>query len=239
MLVNLLTRVQVNLKQFIGNNNMLKKQLMSLLGLTLIMLSGCSSTAEPQKKVAPQLNNQAGVVITSDELAELKASAKQWQQAKAGVERLLVIEQDLKLLIKQLTSVAQEQQSAAAAQKSEGKIAKNSSLNPEPITPPAPIQPTKAQPIKVQPLFALQVASVTDQTRLPQSFAKIKATAPTIFSGKVAANVESVNVNGTTFYRLKLGAYIKQENAAKDCNKLMQYQVMCIVSHYTEQSLKM
>ncbi|AQQ00500.1 hypothetical protein B0W48_12235 [Pseudoalteromonas aliena] len=227
-----------------GNNNMLKKQLMSLLGLTLIMLSGCSSTAEPQKKVAPQLNNQAGVVITSDELAELKASVKQWQQAKAGVERLLVIEQDLKLLIKQLTSVAQEQQSAAAAQKSESKIAKNSSLNPEPIAPPAPIQPTKAQPtkaqpIKVQPLFALQVASVTDQTRLPQSFAKIKATAPTIFAGKVAANVESVNVNGTTFYRLKLGAYIKQENAAKDCNKLMQYQVMCIVSHYTEQPLKM
>ncbi|WP_157604280.1 SPOR domain-containing protein [Pseudoalteromonas aliena] len=223
---------------------MLKKQLMSLLGLTLIMLSGCSSTAEPQKKVAPQLNNQAGVVITSDELAELKASVKQWQQAKAGVERLLVIEQDLKLLIKQLTSVAQEQQSAAAAQKSESKIAKNSSLNPEPIAPPAPIQPTKAQPtkaqpIKVQPLFALQVASVTDQTRLPQSFAKIKATAPTIFAGKVAANVESVNVNGTTFYRLKLGAYIKQENAAKDCNKLMQYQVMCIVSHYTEQPLKM
>ncbi|WP_083238700.1 SPOR domain-containing protein [Pseudoalteromonas tetraodonis] len=52
------------------------------------------------------------------------------------------------------------------------------------------------------------------------------------------ANVETINVSGVTYYRLKLGAYQNQANAAADCDKLKQRQINCIVSHYTQQPLK-
>ncbi|WP_372859485.1 SPOR domain-containing protein [Pseudoalteromonas sp.] len=52
------------------------------------------------------------------------------------------------------------------------------------------------------------------------------------------ANIETLNVNGMTYYRLKLGTYQNQANAAVDCDKLKQHQIKCIVSHYTQQPLK-
>lgn len=98
------------------------------------------------------------------------------------------------------------------------------------------LNPIEKQAVKA--LFALQVAAVTDKDRLSQSLNQIKASASSLFEGEFVANVETINVSGMTYYRLKLGAYQEQANAAADCDKLKQRQINCIVSHYTQQPLK-
>ncbi|MGS0496084.1 SPOR domain-containing protein [Pseudoalteromonas mariniglutinosa] len=63
--------------------------------------------------------------------------------------------------------------------------------------------------------------------------------APSLLTGTTIANVETANVKGITYYRLKLGAYQYQKNAQADCDKLKQQQVSCIVSYYTDNPVKL
>lgn len=200
--------------------------------LSTLLIAGCGSTEQAIAPAVAPTNSPLEVAISADELAQLKASAQQWQQAKAGVERLLVIEQDLKLLITQLNAVANKPEVSPASS--------SAAAAPEHTSPTTPAQPTAAKMNNTpQPLFALQIAAVTDETRLSQSFNEIKASAADLFSGQFIANVETIDVKGVTYYRLKLGAYQYQNNADADCNALKQRQVSCIVSYYTEQPLKL
>lgn len=194
--------------------------------IVAFFISGCSS---PKKAVESPQPKQASASLSDEELAQLKASSQQWQAAKAGVERLLVIEQDLKLLISQLNAVAKQG---------------SAPTNPPSVStaePPAEMAAPKVaanEKQAVQALFALQVAAVTDKERLSQSLNEIKTSASSLFQGEFVANVETINVSEVTYYRLKLGAYQNQANAAADCDKLKQRQINCIVSHYTHQPLK-
>lgn len=178
---------------------------------------GCSATNTAKNNEQP-LNNEI-VTISAAELAELKESAAQWQQAKPGLERLLAIEQDLKLLITQLNAVVEQKSSARQMQPA--------------TAPTSAFQPQT----NVQPLYALQVASVTEQARLAKSITSIRAKAPELFSGELITNVEAAQVNGDTYYRLKIGAYQDEKNATKACAKLKQHQVSCLVSYYTDNPL--
>ncbi|OUS69517.1 hypothetical protein B5G52_16615 [Pseudoalteromonas sp. A601] len=200
------------------------KSILTLLVCTTFV--GCNSTDAGNKQ--SQVTNEEVVSISATELAQLKESAAQWQQAKPGVERLLVIEQDLKLLINQLNAVvAQESSKAEQAEVT----------SPE-VKPAAPVTAVKPK-VTTQPIYALQVASVTQKVRLAKSVADLQGKAPQLFEGKFVANVEPIDVNGVTYYRLKLGAYQYQKNAQADCDKLKQQQVSCIVSHFTDNPIKL
>lgn len=202
--------------------------------IAALFISGCS-TPKTAKSPKPM---QASANLSEEELAQLKASSQQWQAAKAGVERLLVIEQDLKLLISQLNAVAK--QGSASTNTPEVPTAKASAETVAPkVAQKAKVAANTADEKQaVKALFALQVAAVTDKERLSQSLNQIKASASSLFQGEFVANVETINVSGMTYYRLKLGAYQNQANAAADCDRLKQRQINCIVSHYTQQPLK-
>ncbi|OLF76265.1 hypothetical protein AWH60_05580 [Pseudoalteromonas haloplanktis] len=203
--------------------------------IAALFISGCST---PKNAESPK-PMQASANLSEEELAQLKASSQQWQAAKAGVERLLVIEQDLKLLISQLNAVAK--QSSASTNTPAVSTAKASAetVAPTKVTQKAKVAANTADEKQaVKALFSLQVAAVTDKERLSQSLNQIKASASSLFQGEFVANVETINVSGMTYYRLKLGAYQNQANAAADCDKLKQRQINCIVSHYTQQPLK-
>jgi len=193
----------------------------STLIILLVCLTafGCSTTHSSNNS---QATNDEQVSISAAELAQLKASASQWQQAKPGIERLLLIEQDLKLLISQLNAVVEQKATQPNTQATPVKKPK----------PAVEYQPTP------QPLFALQVASVTERMRLSKTVEELKLKAPELFTGELIANVEPVKVNGTTYYRLKLGAYQYQKNASLECEKLKQHKINCLVSHYTAQPFK-
>jgi cell division septation protein DedD len=214
--------------------NLYKRYSILIACIAALFISGCSTTKTAE---SPQ-PMQASANLSEEELAQLKASSQQWQSAKAGVERLLVIEQDLKLLISQLNAVAKQ-----------GSASTNTAVVPTAKASAETVAPKVAQKAKVaantadekqavKALFALQVAAVTDKERLSQSLNQIKASASSLFQGEFVANVETINVSGMTYYRLKLGAYQNQANAAADCDRLKQRQINCIVSHYTQQPLK-
>ncbi|MDN3379312.1 MULTISPECIES: SPOR domain-containing protein [unclassified Pseudoalteromonas] len=195
------------------------KSILTLLVCTTFV--GCNSTDAGNKQ--SQVTNDEVVSISATELAQLKESAAQWQQAKPGVERLLVIEQDLKLLINQLNAVvAQESSKAEQAEVT----------SPE-VKPAAPVTAVKPK-VTTQPIYALQVASVTQKVRLAKSVADLQGKAPQLFEGKFVANVEPIDVNGVTYYRLKLGAYQYQQNAKDACTNFKLYNVSCLVTHYTD-----
>lgn len=214
--------------------NLYKRYSILIACIAALFISGCST---PKNAESPK-PMQASANLSEEELAQLKASSQQWQAAKAGVERLLVIEQDLKLLISQLNAVAK--QGSASTNTPEVPTAKASAETVAPkVAQKAKVAANTADEKQaVKALFALQVAAVTDKERLSQSLNQIKASASSLFQGEFVANVETINVSGMTYYRLKLGAYQNQANAVADCDKLKQRQINCIVSHYTQQPLK-
>lgn len=214
--------------------NLYKRYSILIACIAALFISGCSTTKTAE---SPQ-PMQASANLSEEELAQLKASSQQWQAAKAGVERLLVIEQDLKLLISQLNAVAK--QGSASTNTPEVPTAKASAETVAPkVAQKAKVAANTADEKQaVKALFALQVAAVTDKERLSQSLNQIKASASSLFQGEFVANVETIYVSGMTYYRLKLGVYQNQANAAADCDRLKQRQINCIVSHYTQQPLK-
>lgn len=214
-------------------SNLFKQHLVIVACIGTFLISGCTSTK--QANTASDVGTQqTNTQISDEELAQLKASSEEWQAAKSGVERLLVIEQDLKLLISQLNAVAKPQNTGASSDKvatvnAPPQVAPVKAVKPQVIT--ADKQPA------INALFALQVAAVTDKTRLHESLNEIRASAAALFEGEFVANIEDINVGGVTYYRLKLGAYQNHANATADCNKLKQRKISCIVSHYTSQPL--
>ncbi|MDQ9093150.1 SPOR domain-containing protein [Pseudoalteromonas haloplanktis] len=189
--------------------------------LSGLLLFGCSST-----KQTVQTNNEQYVQITKSELQQLQTSSAQWQAIKPDIERLLLIESDLNLLITQLTAIANEEPA-------QSNTAMTAQAQP-------PIQAPVAQPQRTPPaLFALQIISVTQQVQLATSWQAMQHKAPSLLTGTTIANVETANVKGITYYRLKLGAYQYQKNAQADCDKLKQQQVSCIVSYYTDNPVKL
>ena len=212
--------------------NLYKRYSILIACIAALFISGCSTTKTAE---SPQ-PMQVSANLSEEELAQLKASSQQWQAAKAGVERLLVIEQDLKLLISQLNAVANQDTASTNTPVVPTVKASAETLSPK-VAQKAQVA-TNAEKQAVKALFALQVAAVTDKDRLSQSLNEIKASASSLFQGEFVANVETINASGVTYYRLKLGAYQEQANAAADCDKLKQRQINCIVSHYTQQPLK-
>ncbi|WP_372859486.1 hypothetical protein [Pseudoalteromonas sp.] len=71
-----------------------------LVCVVLLILSACSSTKNIDKS-SQVVSKQQRLGLSSEELMRLKASSLQWKAAKVGVDRLLIIEQDLMLLIHQ------------------------------------------------------------------------------------------------------------------------------------------
>lgn len=200
-----------------------------LFALTVVGLVGCKST-ETETQNAQTTTADQYVQITKQELQQLQTSSAQWQAIKPDIERLLLIESDLNLLIAQLTAIANEDQTEssapAASQEQHQSPAHKAELAPMASG-------------NLQALFALQIVSVTQQAQLATSWQAIQQKAPSLFTRNAITNVETAQVKGTTYYRLKLGAYQYQKNAQADCDKLKQQQLNCMVTHYTDNPIKL
>ncbi|MFU2508076.1 SPOR domain-containing protein [Pseudoalteromonas sp. ASV78] len=202
----------------------------AVLIVSLSILSGCSSTmnsAQKSTRNTAETNHQPYVQITQQELQQLQTSSAQWQAIKPDLERLLLIESDLKLLITQLTAIANEE-------------ASQSSPQPQQVSSAKPADTTSVLPSDTKnALFALQIIAVTQQSQLAPSWQAIQQKAPSLLSDKFITNVETAQVKGMTYYRLKIGAYQYQKNAQADCDKLKLQQLNCMVTHYTDHPVKL
>ncbi len=97
---------------------------------------------------------------------------------------------------------------------------------------------TASESTKQSYSFALQLTSVNSESGLAVTFKKMVKRAPKIFQGEPILNVEVVNLNGKTFYRLKYGGYKYLKNAQADCEAIKHQGIDCWVSNYTDNRVK-
>jgi len=194
--------------------------------ISAVLLSyGCASNKVIDENENTK-NEKSYIKITAQELDELKKSSEQWQNMKPELSRLLLIEEDLSLLISQLNTIAKVKEENTSALKQEKKV-----VDKEPKTNRFNSNDNN----KGAPKFALQVLSITHKEQLVSAFKQLQKKIPALLESNYVINVETINVKGVMYNRLKLGAYISKENATADCQKLKSQSVNCIVSYYVEQ----
>ncbi|MEG3760149.1 SPOR domain-containing protein [Pseudoalteromonas carrageenovora] len=220
-----------------------KKNNIGLLLSVLMLLLGtaCSVTPEIKTSNTPQTNTPDYVSITALELAQLKDAAMQWQQARAGIERILRLEKEITYLVNHIDII----NSKAIAQSNQGYNS-NSVRSPR-STQSRPREfkqnySNKKQTVKLNTpkhVFALQVASVVSHNDVGKVWKELNTKAAPLFRDKILTNVETAKINDVTFYRLKLGSYQNFKNAKADCDVFKLYKLDCIVSNYTDKPIKL
>ncbi|MEI8618105.1 hypothetical protein P4S63_16040 [Pseudoalteromonas sp. B193] len=77
--------------------------------------------------------------------------------------------------------------------------------------------------------------SITQKEQLSLAFRQLQKKLPNLLGDNFVMNVETINVKGVMYNRLKLGAYIDKKNAMADCQKLKSQNINCLVSYYVDQ----
>ena len=83
---------------FSSHNNKSQIKACFLLLVCVITLNGCASMSKEQQASS----NGQTVTLTQQEYLQLKEMARQWQENKAGIDRLLAYEQTLGVLVRDL-----------------------------------------------------------------------------------------------------------------------------------------
>ncbi|ASM50813.1 hypothetical protein PESP_a2927 [Pseudoalteromonas espejiana DSM 9414] len=214
---------------------------------TLTFGTACSITPSVKPAIDNETPNTSPdyVSITALELAQLKDAAMQWQQARAGIERILKLEKEITYLVNHIDII----NSKAIAQSNQGysnRYSRTSSKTP--VNKPRrhssykKYTATNKQSVKLNTpkhVFALQVASVDSQQGVAKAWKELNTKAAPLFRDKILTNVETAKVNDKTFYRLKLGSYQNLKNAKADCEVFKMYKLDCIVSNYTDKPIKL
>ncbi|CAH9065991.1 hypothetical protein PSECIP111951_03508 [Pseudoalteromonas holothuriae] len=195
--------------------------------------SACTSTKDTEEQE---------VTLTRTQLEQLQESARQWQEAKDGIARLLRIEKDLSILITQLDSLVKQQinsgndrKSSYASDHSLKKVIKVTAAKQIENVPQMTSDKLASLP-KVTPKYALQLSAVTQKSRLDNLIPNLKSKLPDTLSENL--NIETTQIDNVTFYRLKAGGYSDKKLALEACNNLKLKSINCIVSLSSDQTAK-
>jgi len=204
--------------------------------LTLfINLAGCSFFAEKQLSSTETRTPDKEDNINSDSLTEqqqllqrieqLELSVQDWQELEPSVQRLVAIEAELKVLIKQLNSLVIEAEKDQQIANAKG---------PKTVRAPA----KKAQPDTHAGGrdYALQLASIAHPGKVEQSWLDILHNSAGQLGGE-QPQIQAVQIKNKTYYRIKIGKFSSMQAAKTKCNQLKGNNVDCIVSSYSKQAL--
>jgi len=208
--------------------------------LVIVLCSACNTTFGRSNDVASHTEIEQ-VTISKAELEELRTAAGQWQQTKADIDRLLVLEQDLRTLVTKLKRLTPYIKQVKSQQLAKHSLVKKHEAPLEIIAPPKKITPSPKQNMPVrnsaERVYALQLASLAHEAHVAKTFKQLKRKAPPLFRGQLVTNVESAKVKEKTYYRLKIGSYKYYKNAEADCEVFKMYKLDCMVSNYTDQPM--
>jgi len=103
-------------------------------------------------------------------------------------------------------------------------------------TPPASAAPAiQASTAPVQAsagrVVAVQLGALNTQTAAQSQWDKIYAAAPALFRGK-APNIQQAEVNGQTYYRLRVAGFSNQVEAARFCGEVSSTGYACTVADF-------
>lgn len=189
---------------------LLKWSLEWMMLMGVLVLSACNSSQQVKvTQATPQ-----PILIEKSDLEQLKISAAQWESSQPKVEELLKLENKLTQLA---TNLKQLNDSDALNTRVNDEVNNESILKTHTA------------------LFALQIAAFKNKNALQKKLSEFQEKIPQNIISPTEINVETVSVNNTTFYRLKLGAYSNSADAKSDCLALIKQKVTCFVSYYVQQ----
>ncbi|KAA1152786.1 SPOR domain-containing protein [Pseudoalteromonas sp. FUC4] len=192
---------------------LLKPIFKSTVLLMVLALAACNS---PQQVKATQTNPQP-ILIEKSDLELLKVSVAQWESSQPKVEQLLKLENKLTQLATNLKQL-------------NGFDVLNTPVN-DVVNNESVLKPHSVS-------FALQIAAFKNKNALQKKLREFQEKIPHNIISPTEVNVETVRVNNTTFYRLKLGVYSNSADAKSDCLALIKQKVACFVSYYIKQPYK-
>lgn len=86
----------------------------------------------------------------------------------------------------------------------------------------------KVKTSEAHPVFMLQLASLSNQESLKETWLSQQKLHPEILNG-LAVRYQQVEINGRQYYRLKAGEFKQKADALETCQSLIAKQTSCIV----------
>ncbi len=177
---------------------------------TFLTLTGCASSSEPSPEMEQITNQQAEIETLKVQQVELQEQLAVWQEMQPNVERLVAIEDELKILIQQLRDLTKENKMKA--------------------------REAKRKLREARPFYMLQIASLNNLDNLKKMWESKQKSHPEILNG-LPARYQQIAVKGKQYYRLKAGEFNHKAKAVETCQALKAQQVSCIVVNNTGKKL--
>ncbi|GGD55537.1 SPOR domain-containing protein [Lacimicrobium alkaliphilum] len=202
----------------------------------LLLLTGCQSTfkGDDQTLSLSSLTpaQQAELINLLQNQEENEALLESWKENRDGVERLLLIESELVLLMEQLDNLATEQ-SQRDAEPPEVKSAEPASSEVSSV-----VEQTKSNVglSATEKRYALQLGAFSEPDSLLEHWQNL-SNAHAVLVAEKEANYEIVRRNGANLYRLKIGVFASSDEAYTFCRKLQNLELKCILMQYNESDI--
>jgi hypothetical protein len=163
----------------------------------------------PQNDIRPNIV----AVLNSEFNEKMDRHLQEWQEMKPDIVRLVALEAEVKVLIKQLKSM-----NAQALQES--------------ATTNSVIVKQQNSIISADNMYAIQLFSLTDKKIMRQTWNRLSTKHPIIL-GDLSPIYEEVSIRGKTFYRVKAGSFETKSDAMKLCGSLMNANTNCFLANST------
>lgn len=220
--------------------------LLPLVGILALAACQSSPSLEAKGTDAEQEQLKAELAILKQKQQKYDAVVDEWQNMREGLQRLLVVEEELGLLIEQLDKMAMSEHNQTAkpnndqAQASAAEGAEQRAPQNGPVASSTTSLPD-AEKFRLEsdltPQYALQLTAVTSPTRLSSLWQDLSRKHPALLAD-LPANYQKITVKSTDYFRLKAGAFVTEQEATERCIALKTAGVGCIVSDYNNAPLK-
>jgi len=214
--------------------NTIKVTFFVVLGL---MISACTSS--PDDTVPATINTP---LATSDKnsLENIEQQLSEWQEMKPSLERLVLIEDELKSIIKEISKMAAEQKRLLTAKETKLQSpvmnqasAQQSVTTPEPVllTEPEILGAKKSEPSEIPEVvsevnteqsyskFALQVFTLRNELILEKSWKKWSEKHKETLAEHHPIYQE-IKKDKMSYFRVKITNFITKEDAISTCQKI-------------------
>lgn len=216
-----------------------------------LIISGCSSTPDEAEK----LNTPETKVETSqsdNSIKNVEQHLSEWKKMKPSLERLVLIEDELKIIIQEMNRMAVEQKKIIAEQKDKPKptvlpqtVKAESAALPQPakiesMTTPnekSSVEQKASKPVvaanKEAPSYskyALQIFTVENGFVLKRAW-KLWSKKYGDIIGKYKPIYQEVKGGNTTYFRVKIKNFITKKDARETCLRLKKEGGDCFITN--------
>jgi len=184
-----------------------------------LILSACSSSPEDVTQITSEANVEKSSQASTGSIEEHMA---EWQEIKPSLERLVLIEAELKTLIQEMAKMTAEQKKSIEAQKEKETLIITPVPKPTPI--PTPIAESRYSK------HALQIFTVDNKELLETSWERWSKKHTTTLDD-YAKIYHKAEKNGISYYRIKISNFTSKQEALDTCVKIKKHGDDCFLTN--------